>query len=71
MQRWAVIFQQKVDLINLFQDVARGYVAMASVPSQYGIWIDRGFRGIDGRMLGLRFPHRGQFWLVTLEKLFS
>jgi pyruvate dehydrogenase (quinone) len=37
-------YQQEVDLLSLFKDVAREYVAMASVPSQMRHLVDRALR---------------------------
>ena len=37
-------FQQEIDLVSLFKDVAREYVQMVSTPSQMRHVIDRAFR---------------------------
>ena len=37
-------YQQEVDLLSLFKDVAKAYVQMASVPAQLRHLVDRGLR---------------------------
>ena len=47
--RWAARYQQEVDLLSLFKDVASDYVQMVTVPEQLPNVLDRAIRVATGR----------------------
>jgi TPP-dependent trihydroxycyclohexane-1,2-dione (THcHDO) dehydratase len=51
-------YQQEVDLLNLFKDVASEYVQMITAPGQVRHVVDRAFRIARDRHLRLRFRGR-------------